>query len=148
MRELLVLCAAAACTHLACTKECTAIACIPTLVIQLSHRVGGPGAYEVVIEHDGRVERCSYESDGNTPRAGSGVTCGELHLSFDEAAALSFIQGPNIERPTLTIRRDGAVLVSETLSPDYEAQELNGPGCGTCPFASEELDTSAVSAAG
>lgn len=112
--------------------------CGPAYIILVDEPLDEAGSYEFVAVSEDDESRCSYEvpaAPGTLPR-----DCGDLHLGFSEAGALrSIVSQERIRRLAVTISLNGVVVVEEAFSPEYSSIELNGPGCGSCPSASDRL---------
>jgi hypothetical protein len=135
-------------------RNCTLLGCGPS-----SHQLGSepwpPGDYEVVIayEQSGSVEvNCSFRigaaSTSGDDDAGafedeamadcSQTTGGTIAVWATDRARLQMFDSPASFE--LSIKREGRVLFDETVTPDYAASEINGPGCGVCRNTSETID--------
>jgi len=109
--------------------------CGAAFTIRMTEPLGEPGSYEIVATSDAGESRCTYA----LPLVSGAWDCGDLFVGFDGAGALAVIHSPRVRRLVVTITRDGVVVASKAFSPEYSFKELNGPGCGTCPFASDSL---------
>lgn len=136
-------------------RDCTAVGCGPS-VYQLGNEAWPAGDYEVAIayERGGRVEvSCAFRIDaasagGEEDDAGveyeppnaecSQTTGGQVSLSFAQRATFTMFDSPASFE--LSVKREGRVLFDKTVTPDYDASEINGPGCGVCRTAHETID--------
>jgi len=128
------------CSTLACGSGCDAVGCPFPLSVRLTTPLSESGSYEIVIEHDGSTERCTFELDANDPPRGVSQDCAPFFIAFDGSGALTAIEiNEAPQQLSVTVLRDGNPARSATLSPEYERQNVNDEGCGTCPVAIESL---------
>lgn len=136
-------------------RDCNAVGCAPS-GYQLGNEAWPAGDYEVAItyERGERVEvSCAFRIDaafagGEEDDAGveyeppmaecSQTTGGKVSLSFAQRATFTMFDSPASFE--LSVKREGRVLFEETITPDYDASEINGPGCGVCRTANETID--------
>jgi hypothetical protein len=122
------------------SAPCTEEGCGPALHIAFSEPIGAPGTYDWVIGRDDRVERCQVVLDGVTVPSSRGRECGEFVIAVNGEGKLAFVTGPETAELSLSLLRDGVILGEAVFTPDYADVEINGPGCGSCPSATEQLE--------
>ena len=137
-----------------CGLECSEVGCGGGLGVQISTPDGAwpEGTYTLTLTADGQTSTCTLALD--TPLAPSdsrNFTCDR-----DTSAALSnerrsdedgdvitndLVPGryrlttglpTQPDRVQVTLQRDDRTLLQGEATPDYEENEINGPGCGVC----------------
>jgi len=132
---------------------CTQKGCNYPLRLQVKAEHWVAGEYVVSITESGRTFECPFEkgADGAGGQAGSGqeqagvVQCfpagnsNAPELYFHEDVATITIMHVAKE-VTVSVRRDGATLLDEKVTPTYAKSYPNGPDCsGECLNATETL---------
>ena len=139
---LLLLCACDAFPPVACTE----IGCSDGLTIELNAREGAftPGTYTVAAVSD-VDEACSFTIGGADDCAeGAGcVTESSCEAGFvletGDDQVVFLLGSP--DSLTLTVDRDGEILLEETFAPEYVETQPNGKNCPpTCRNASAAFE--------
>lgn len=134
-------------------QACTEIGCSDGLTVALSPSSGWrAGMYRFEIDVDGQVTTCEGSlplracSAGPSLRctpAGDRVSIGESGCALPpEQHGFSELRvgAPPARSVKVTVTRDGAKLVEQTLAPQYRTVQPNGPSCPPiCRQASETL---------
>lgn len=135
--------------------SCTAIGCGQSTFRLLSDD-WQPGDYELEVSYSLSGEaafRCPFRieasdgagedagSDGDEPRCTQTLgTSRYIDFSVDAAGTptIALLDAP----PTLqlTLRRAGGLPREKTVTPHYDVEEINGPGCGECRTATEDVE--------
>lgn len=122
--------------------ECTSLGCVDGFRVDFMPNAGWPeGNYEFVLELDGETTTCSGSLPLPTCGETGALTCtpaSDRLLIFESGCALAAeahgfagfqVNPPNAAAVSLTISRDGAVLVEHSWTPTYETSQPNGPEC-------------------
>jgi hypothetical protein len=132
------------------SNQCTLIGCGPALTLTIQGADDEPlpeSTYEIVVVLDGEpnVVTC-----GHAPEAGGwfcedpeGMPTFDLFAYVESGPARIVIEiqgsdGGDVVGPRnvdVDVMAGDATLAIETLSPQYEASEPNGEGCGRCEHA-------------
>lgn len=113
-------------------RACTLMACVEGVTIDLE-REWEPGHHRFVVEADGETATCiapwppTEPSHSLCQRASSD----SLRASLDPEFRHLWVSGTP-EELALRVERDTEVVLSRTIRPVYESEEINGPGCGWC----------------
>jgi len=128
-------------------RACTEIGCNNGLSWSFSRPLRDAGAYVVQLDLDGTKVSCQT----SVPFAGcaSGSACNSTQVVLEQSgcalpASEHSIGGVHIlsspARARITIQRDGALLVSQEITPTYVRSQPNGEGCPpACEQASATL---------
>lgn len=134
-----------------CTDQCRAesscseAGCNDGIELQLfSGASFEPGAYEIVVDRDGAESTCTFVISDDIgceiPPCVPDTTCNALYdLSSDlPQITMSF---PTSTALSVSVARDGDVLVEVTPTIEYELVVPNGPGCTPiCGLATVTVD--------
>jgi hypothetical protein len=121
----------------ACSSSCADAGCVQAVTITLERPLSDPGSYEVDFVADGVTMSCTLTVPSTKP---SRCTNSRAFVSQEEGRGIVFLSmDGKFESLSVTVLRDGSTLAEQTYSVAYQGVELNGPGCGTCPAASETL---------
>ncbi len=131
------------------SHTCTLIGCMTHVDLLLSKPLEEEGQYEILVETDGEKMRCSVSVPAtNEDDCDDRLGVRREEITTREGNAVSGRSGDTIESVgvigvfeslKVSIKREDSMLVDVTLEPEYEDEELNGPGCGTCPRAEHQL---------
>jgi len=138
---------------LSCTEGhlCTAIGCGPPLSLELKAAHWVSGDYVVSIETSSRTFECRFTRGiaGSGGQAGGPAEIPGLVRNCDQASGnpteytpefsgdedVSIDVAQHYEQLRIRVRRDGALLLDEELTPTYHKYYPNGPDCGECRSA-------------
>jgi len=138
---------------LSCSEShvCTQIGCGPPLSLELKAAHWVSGEYVVSIETSERTFECRFTrgSSGSGGQAGAPAEipglvrdCDQVsgdpteytpEFDGDEDVNISIAQ--HYQQLRIRVRRDGATLLDEELTPKYHKYYPNGPDCGSCRSA-------------
>lgn len=132
-------------------KVCTLIGCGPPLSVELQATDWVAGEYVVSIETSVRSFECRFTrgSAGAGGQAGAPAEIPGLVRHCDQVSGDPSEYAPEFwgdedvtidlerhyEQLRILVRRDGALLLDEELTPKYETYHPNGPDCGECRSA-------------
>ena len=130
---------------------CTAIGCGPPLSVELRATDWVAGEYVVSIETSVRTFECRFTrgSAGAGGQAGAPADIPGLVRNCDQVSGDPSQYAPEFwgdedvtidleqhyKQLRILVRRDGAPLLDEELTPKYEKYYPNGPDCGACSSA-------------
>ena len=137
----------------ACGSSCSDVGCIQAVTVTPDHALSDPGHYEVDFVADGVDMSCTLTVPSTAP-----AKCSDsrAYVSQDKGRGIVFLSvDGKYKSLSVTVLKDGNTLAEQTYAVAYQGVEINGPGCGTCPAASETLkmiersgDAGSVSAGG
>jgi hypothetical protein len=131
-----------------CDHGCTAMGCGSLVEIRFEPAITEAGQYIFALEADGVRSVCEVDFD----RSGS--------LSRSDACSSLVVEGTGRGSPStppgwpfaiigidlapaevvaVQVSREGVLWAEHHFEPEYKGVEINGPGCGECPMAREEL---------
>jgi hypothetical protein len=132
----------------ACTHSCTAIGCFSSVEIRFDPVITEAGQYTFELEADGVQTECevAFDRTASFPRSGGcdGLVAegtGASNGSTPPAgpfAIMGFTIDP-AEVVEVRVSREGMPWAEHRFEPRYRGVEINGPGCGECPMAREEI---------
>jgi hypothetical protein len=129
-------------------QACTEIGCTDGLTISFekTSATWEPGMYSVDIDADGKKITCTTQIPlvGSSPSScnDASVLLGVSGSALPEAQhALSDLIFKNTPaKVTVTMSRDGAMVITKDFAPTYKKSQPNGPGCEPiCNNASDSL---------
>jgi hypothetical protein len=106
-----------------------------------------PGVYTFSVRQDGdEISSCdvSFDPQREIPIQ----NCGTFNVALarvkptPDVVRTFEIRGFELRASahvSITVLVDGTLLAGSTFEPQYEGVEINGPGCGECPFAVYDL---------
>jgi hypothetical protein len=133
----------------ACSSgSCTNIGCGgPTIDVQFVPPITAPGVYTFTVQQDGEeVSSCDMTFDPQ--RTFTIQDCGSFIVAASRAKPtpdvvrafeISGFELRGSDRVSITVLADGSFLAGDTFEPKYKGIEINGPGCGECPRAVQEV---------
>ena len=133
-------------------NDCSDLGCIEEVVLELPDELADPGTYHVLARLDADEVACTISLPGEDDDScsGSGLVfigrgaTDETSSLESESGSLSIgavaIEGV-YANVSLSIERDGMMVVSGSARPRYQDVEINGPGCGVCRMANGSLES-------
>lgn len=138
-------------------QRCTAIGCGFPITLELEAADWLPGEYVVAITASGSTFECRFErgADGAGGQAGSANQPSGIvqHCDLVSGDATETWEEPEMygdwnvtidlkresKQLSVSVHRDGTLLLEEELIPSYHTSYPNGPNCGACRSAREAL---------
>lgn len=125
---------------------------MPGATFVFAKTLASKGVYSVRLDGDGKLVECTVNLSTDSPRSSAGQcddttaewSGGSRSLGDTSSAQETFFEviwwAGQPKKVSIEVYRDGIEVLSRTIEPVYEAEEINGPGCGTCPTARADLD--------
>jgi hypothetical protein len=124
-----------------CGPSCGDIACIEAVTVRPDVILSEAGNYEVDFVADGVATSCTVKVPSTVPAK---CTNQRAYVAQPDGHGITFVSlDGEYSSLQVTMLRDGTSIADQTYAPKYDGAELDGPGCGTCPAASERLTTNA-----
>lgn len=132
-------------------KNCTLIGCTTYAEIVLSEPLTEEGEYHIRVIADDLAMTCvvSIPRDDAEDDCSDDLGIRREEITTGQGGAESGIAGDAIEsigvigvydEIEITIERSSALLLDDAFEPEYQEEEINGPGCGGCPRARHEVE--------
>jgi hypothetical protein len=122
--------------------------CVSVVEVRFQPAITEAGRYAFTITANGEESTCEVDFDLSRSASRSGACAGLLAegtRSNDNSTAGGepfAIIGFNLAPATtvaVRVSREGTLWADSTFEPAFENVEINGPGCGGCPIAREDV---------
>jgi hypothetical protein len=118
---------------------CTEIGCTDGFTLELvaDSEEFTAGVYNVDVELDGEAEECAFEVRMVCEGGGPCVVNEDCNATYG-VSEISILYGGTPGEVTYSITRDGLQIASDSIEPEYQTVQPNGPECPpTCMQATE-----------
>lgn len=118
--------------------------CFSNVEIRFAPVITEAGQYAFALDADGVRSECevSFDRTASFPRSGGCewlVVEGTGPNSTGGPFAIVGLDLAPAENVEIRVSREGMLWAEHRFEPQYRGVEINGPGCGQCPMAREEL---------
>ncbi len=124
-------------SELAACSSCGDMGCVQSVTVTPKHPLADPGNYVVDMVADGVTMTCTLTVPSTVP-----AKCSDsrAYVYQEKANGIEWVSvDGKVKSLSVSIDRGADTIADQTYSVSYQNREQNGPGCGTCPQASETL---------